>query len=279
MCLYLFLSFSFAWPIRDDEWLQPLNMECQNSRRKRAFPWIERHCMNNAFVCRSLVRCRKACAVGAGFTLIELLIVVAIIAILAAIAVPNFLEAQVRAKAARVASDMRTLVTGIESYEVDWNKPPRRSDPPGVTYAMGDQAYYVPDFTKQAEEMAVFTTPVAYLTSLPVDVFARANLGRPYLIDYFDPLHSTYFVRQVQGVARNKPELQYLTTSNWMLSSVGPDGFFGIIGPKMGYPPEPSVTRSSMYVIYDPTNGTTSKGNIYRFKEQQEPFSLLHRMP
>ena len=39
------------------------------------------------------------------FTLIELLIVVAIIAILAAIAVPNFLEAQVRAKIARVKAD------------------------------------------------------------------------------------------------------------------------------------------------------------------------------
>jgi prepilin-type N-terminal cleavage/methylation domain-containing protein len=59
-----------------------------------------------------------------GFTLIELLIVVAIIAILAAIAVPNFLEAQVRSKVSRAHSDMRSLATAIESYMVDNNKFP-----------------------------------------------------------------------------------------------------------------------------------------------------------
>ena len=63
-----------------------------------------------------------------GFTLIELLIVVAIIAILAAIAVPNFLEAQTRAKVSRVKSDLRTYATAIESYAVDNNRPPRESN-------------------------------------------------------------------------------------------------------------------------------------------------------
>src|SRR5260221_4163367 len=56
------------------------------------------------------------------FTLIELLIVVAIIAILAAIAVPNFLEAQTRAKVSRVKADMRASVTGLEAYHVDYNR-------------------------------------------------------------------------------------------------------------------------------------------------------------
>ena len=46
------------------------------------------------------------------FTLIELLIVISIIAILAAITVPNFLEAQVRSKVARVRIDMAALAAG-----------------------------------------------------------------------------------------------------------------------------------------------------------------------
>ena len=60
----------------------------------------------------------------AGFTLIELLIVVAIIAILAAIAVPNFLEAQMRAKVTRSISDMRTVGIAMKIYEVDYNQFP-----------------------------------------------------------------------------------------------------------------------------------------------------------
>ncbi|MEW6235419.1 MAG: prepilin-type N-terminal cleavage/methylation domain-containing protein, partial [Candidatus Omnitrophota bacterium] len=56
-----------------------------------------------------------------GFTLIELLIVVAIIGILAAIAVPNFLNAQIRAKIARTMSDIRTITNATEMLHLDKN--------------------------------------------------------------------------------------------------------------------------------------------------------------
>ncbi len=48
----------------------------------------------------------------------------AIIAVLAAVAVPNFLEAQTRAKVTRTYSDMRTIVIGIRAYETDANTYP-----------------------------------------------------------------------------------------------------------------------------------------------------------
>ena len=63
------------------------------------------------------------------FTLIELLIVVAIIAILAAIAVPNFLEAQNRSKVSRAKTDMRSVSVGLESYKVDRNRYPPAYSP------------------------------------------------------------------------------------------------------------------------------------------------------
>jgi len=59
-----------------------------------------------------------------GFTLIELLIVVAIIGIIAAIAIPNLLNAIDRGKQKRTMADMRSIGTSIEAYAVDTNKYP-----------------------------------------------------------------------------------------------------------------------------------------------------------
>jgi len=56
-----------------------------------------------------------------GFTLIELMVVIAIIIILAAIAIPNYLTMTARAKKSRVASDFAAIATALETYRTDWN--------------------------------------------------------------------------------------------------------------------------------------------------------------
>jgi prepilin-type N-terminal cleavage/methylation domain-containing protein len=59
-----------------------------------------------------------------GFTLIELMVVIAIIIILAAIAIPNYLTMTARAKKSRVASDFAAIATALETYKTDWNHYP-----------------------------------------------------------------------------------------------------------------------------------------------------------
>src|SRR5512146_1039597 len=97
------------------------------------------------------------------FTLIELLVVVAIISILAAIAVPNFLEAQVRSKVSRVKADMKSLVTAIETYRLDNNTYPYRRN----TRATDTNKPQVPRSDERLQQMSVITTPIAYITTLP----------------------------------------------------------------------------------------------------------------
>jgi prepilin-type N-terminal cleavage/methylation domain-containing protein len=58
----------------------------------------------------------------AGFTLVEIMIVVAIIALLAAIAVPGFLRARKRSQASRVINDLRLIDSAIDQYAIETNK-------------------------------------------------------------------------------------------------------------------------------------------------------------
>lgn len=181
------------------------------------------------------------------FTLIELLIVVAIIAILAAIAVPNFLEAQVRSKVARVRADMRSISTAVEAYRVDCNSypfAPTRSTP-------------------LAERTFRLTTPIAYMTSLPEDPFRRlrgtyAGLGSPEDSTGGQYLYNTSNIL----IATGNPDADVMESSGWSLTSGGPD-----LEIRYPYWPFANTFLSSqqhIQFIYDPTNGSVSPGEIFR---------------
>ena len=57
-----------------------------------------------------------------GFTLVEIMIVVAIIALLAAIAVPNFLRARKRSQASRILQDLRVISAAVDQYAIEYNQ-------------------------------------------------------------------------------------------------------------------------------------------------------------
>jgi len=166
----------------------------------------------------------------AGFTLIELLIVVAIIGILAAIAIPNFLQAQVRAKVAATVADFQALATGLESYRVDNPMYP----PQGPGGGGG------------ADRLVVLSTPVAYLKSPRiVDPFCPEKTG-----DVYYRYTNCSEANQIPDGLRN--------ITRWMLRGRAPDGTF--VRTQNLFNPEDFKDAA----FYDPTNGTTSAGDVVR---------------
>src|SRR5436309_8558291 len=65
---------------------------------------------------------RKLSAKHAGFTLVEIMIVVAIIALLAAIAVPGFLRARKRSQASKILNDLRMIDGAVDQYAIETNR-------------------------------------------------------------------------------------------------------------------------------------------------------------
>jgi prepilin-type N-terminal cleavage/methylation domain-containing protein len=210
---------------------------------------------------------------GRGFTLIELLIVVAIIAILAAIAVPNFLEAQMRAKVSRVRSDFRTLAIALEAYYVDWNS---------YTFLDTGDSWSVRGGWYQ------LTSPVAYTTSIPHDPFGESRYadGTKRLDDMYELGSGAVGVGtagQVGSPGKGIP------ADTWEMSCVGPDHRDDTLdtanfGPghqytwnEASYPwtsipaNNPAAVAEALTLLYDPTNGTVSRGNILRFGGMKPP--------
>ncbi|MDD4279937.1 prepilin-type N-terminal cleavage/methylation domain-containing protein [Candidatus Sumerlaeota bacterium] len=176
-----------------------------------------------------------------GFTLIELLIVVAIIAILAAIAVPNFLEAQTRAKISRVQTDLRTIKTALESYFVDHNH-----YPDCMTWAMNG--------ANAMTRMEELTSPIAYINSVPIDPFnltGYAGQIGPWEYVYYTAetfTNRTLFEQIMSAYNDSSPSSRL-----YLLFGVGPDNDADYCtGP---YQPRGIIT-------YDATNGTKSNGDI-----------------
>jgi prepilin-type N-terminal cleavage/methylation domain-containing protein len=73
----------------------------------------------------------------AGFTLVEIMIVVAIIALLAAIAVPGFLRARKRSQASKILNDLRMIDAAVDQYAIETNRTTN------FPVAVGDWTNYV----------------------------------------------------------------------------------------------------------------------------------------
>jgi prepilin-type N-terminal cleavage/methylation domain-containing protein len=194
-----------------------------------------------------------------GFTLIELLIVVAIIGILAAIAVPNFLNARTRANVARTNGDLRALAMAIQTYRVDQNA-------------------YPPNRSHLTMHLHALTTPVSYISTVGFQDIFKARQG-----DTGNSIQSyLYFLYKSDPVTPNMAWIDSAGVSQWStdgfcLASWGPDRVQGAranndpTGASLGPPIEWVYIRvreghpNTYGGVYAPSNGTVSAGDIGRW--------------
>ncbi|MBD3266583.1 prepilin-type N-terminal cleavage/methylation domain-containing protein [bacterium] len=172
-----------------------------------------------------------------GFTLIELLIVVAIIGILAAIAVPNFLNAQIRAKVANVQSDFKAYQTSLESYYVDNNTYPVDSD---NSWPIG---------------FSMLTTPIPYMSTLALEPFVRAD--QEFVYGAGDSSSAPYYEMGTDTTwERRSPNPDKRKGGTWSITSTGPDAEDSC-GGQLDWP------WGTNWYDYDASNGLRSQGDIF----------------
>ncbi|MCA9437110.1 MAG: prepilin-type N-terminal cleavage/methylation domain-containing protein [Candidatus Omnitrophica bacterium] len=259
-----------------------------------------------------------------GFTLIELLIVIAIILILIAIALPNFLEAQIRARVTKANGELRSIATALFDYntalisaskegvfppagnvaQAGWtawtnsavftpNGPNNNRHACSIIWvdrsfysmkddASGNDAPQPPQGT-QHYDLRVMTSPIEAITGVPNDPF-KNNGGFTAQYDYFGlDLRDTFVLRSLgpDGIAAVGCEVggfdcACAEASCLVFGNAGKDRptlsgrkfdpatdtVFGCDG--CGTLSEALRVGS---VVYSPTNGTKSDGDIFRFQQ------------
>jgi len=196
---------------------------------------------------------------SAGFTLIELLIVVAIIAILTAIAVPNFLEAQTRSKVSRAMADLRSIANALEQYNLDNRHYPTMLMP-GFTGGIAPLAgsnlkwWYIPDS---------LSTPIAYLSN--AHLLCPFGGDKARTADFPDDIWRRYSYENISELEKKYLEGYSILQAKYEPTAKASEkwGLWRIlcIGPDIAWNP---------MLPYDPTNGTVSVGNIVRTQRESE---------
>ena len=212
------------------------------------------------------------------FTLIELLIVVAIIAILAAIAVPNFLEAQTRAKVSRAKADMRSIATANETYMIDHS----------MYLYQNRQSRGLRINAGSDEVFERLTSPIAYLAGVWSfkSPFKATKVVQGAALDQDSDLPANQIeLSQIYWyTARNNGNANGSGSAQWGRNDPKPSWYFtqsagpmsmlyGVNDATQGMYDTAADQEKSLRAMYDATNGTISRGGIFRVGGSPTPLA------